>query len=210
MERALFSRFTFASACLAGLLALAAPARAQSTGCPPGQPCVVVQSPQASGYVTVQPVQPVVQQQVQPMVYAAPQRQPVEVTHTRLRWGLIGPGIGLFVGGWVGNWITGLVGGVIGALSSYDTSDYVAWSWVPLVGPWVNAAYYAGNDGMMGMHVLWGILQAGGLLMCILGTALPEEVTEIRYVEGDTDLRFAVMPWADATGGGASVRVTGF
>lgn len=219
-------------ACVAVVAGLAGRAEAQTTApqCPPGQPCVVVvpqQQPEATpppppqqapgGYVVVQPAQPqsyVVQTQPQQQVYAQPvqQRQPVEVTHTRIRWGLVGPGIGLFAGGWVANWLTGAVGTLAVAFSGSDsTGDYFGWSWVPVVGPWVNAAI-AGNQGfdeLMGVHILWGVLQTGGLLMCILGTVLQEETTEIRYVQGDGP-QIAVLPWADANGAGASVSVVGF
>lgn len=205
-------------------------AQAQTTApqCPPGQPCVVVVPQQEAtppppppqqapgGYVVVQPAQPQAGYVVQPQqqVYAQPvqQGQPVEVTHSRIRWGLVGPGIGLLAGGWVANWLTGAVGTLAVAFSgSASTGDYFGWSWVPVIGPWVNAAI-AGEqqfDELMGVHILWGVLQTGGLLMCILGTVLQEETTEIRYVQGDGP-QIAVLPWADATGAGASVSVVGF
>lgn len=197
-----------------------AAAQAATGACPPGQPCVVVvpqPPPQGQIVVQAQP-QPMVQGYVvaQPAGYAPPQqRQQVERRHSRLRWGMIGPGIGLIVGGWFGNWITGVVGlAIMASDDNPDAGRYFGWSWVPWVGPFVNAGYFAGTryDGVFGMHLLWGVLQATGLVLCILGTVLPEEEVTYEYVLGDdpNGPRLSVLPWASDTGAGLTASIAGF
>jgi hypothetical protein len=205
------------------------PQQPQQQQCAPGQPCVVIvpqQEPQVpQGYVTVQPAQqqPVYTQQPAygQTAYTEtmqPQRQAVQTTRTRLRWGLIGPGIGLIIGGWVGNWITGLVGGIgmaLGTSTPETADDHIRWSFVPWIGPWVNVGFAAnafGDDGLVGMHVLWGVLQTGGLLMCILGTVFPEEVVSMQYVLGDDPDGpvLSVLPYASQNGAGLTASIAGF
>jgi hypothetical protein len=212
------SRYTtFAFAFFVTALGASA-AEAQYTGtaqaCPPGQPCVVVQAQATPPTPQVAPQGYVVQQPGYGQVYAQPQRQMVQTTRTRLRWGLIGPGIAAIVIGWVGNWVTGIAGTLGLALTgatSRDTSQYFGWSWIPFAGPWVDAVIIAsnwgGNDGFVGTHVLWGVLQAGGLLMCILGTVLQEEVVEMRYVQNDGP-QFAVAPFGGPDGAGLNATLT--
>lgn len=222
---------TLAIAVLALALASTGRARAQE-GCAPGQPCVVVvpQPPpdgatvqvqgqvqvQVQGQGYVQPAGGYVQQGYGQPAYGAPQ-QAVEVQSTRLRWGLIGPGIALLAGGWVVNWIVGTVGLIDMGFSTVYTGEQAealfAWSFVPLVGPWVDAGFWAGDserEGYVGIHVAMGILQLGGFVMCILGTVFPEEVTEMQYVFGEDGPALAVAPWANGQGGGLSVSLAGF
>jgi hypothetical protein len=221
MHRHTLIAFAFTIVALGATARASAQATAQQ--CPPGQPCVVVvpQTPPAQvvtpppqGYVVAQPpgygAQPqyVVAQPVQ-------QRPMVEVRRTRLRWGMIGPGIGLIVGGWVGNWITGIPGTITLAFEDHPgADDYFGWSWIPFIGPFVNAAYFgdSGWTGYLGMHLLFGVLQTAGLVLCILGTALPEETVTMEYALTDDPQgpRLSVMPWADANGGGAVASIAGF
>lgn len=211
--------------------ALASRAEAQATtsdACPPGQPCVVV-VPQApaepqppptqvivqpqvapQGYVTVQPQVGV---QVQP--YGAPQVQPREVRRSRMRWGMVVPGIILTVVGWVGNWITGIPGVITMSVEGSHPGNedtYFGFSWIPVIGPFVNAGFYAGSphDGYFGMHLLWGVMQSAGVLLCILGTVLPEEEVVYEYALGDAPdaPRLAVTPWGGQDGAGLAANLT--
>jgi hypothetical protein len=131
---------------------------------------------------------------------------------------MIGPGIGMLAGGWLGNWLLG-IGGVVTLSLSYSYSaaqrgDYLGWSFVPVVGPWVNLTYFDGNrdPGYVVFHTLFGVLQGGGLLLCILGTVLREEIVEVRYVLGDDadGPTLSVLPYVHETGGGLLATVAGF
>lgn len=202
--------------------------------CAPGQPCggtvVIQEAPappvgQPSGTIVVQPAAPtappgyVVTQPAyaQPtyVVQQAPPRQAIERRSSRMRWAMVGPGIGLIIGGWVGNWLTGIVGTVDMAFSSSDDGGtYFGWSWIPWVGPYVNAAFYADSpdEGYLAMHLLFGVMQTAGLLLCILGTVLREETVTLEYALSDDPeaARLSVLPWASADGAGAMLSIRGF
>jgi hypothetical protein len=173
--------------------------------CPPGQPCVVV--PQA------QP-QPAVQYAPAPVPVR--QRQAVEVRSSRLRWGMIAPGIAMIVGGWVANWLVGLPGAfaVREEHGSGSSTDYYGWAWVPVIGPFVDAGFFASGRyaGFLALHLVFGVLQSAGLVFCILGTVLREEVVQVRYVLGDdpNGPRLSVLPYADQHGGGLMATIAGF
>jgi hypothetical protein len=211
---------TLASSLVAG------PAVAQDTsGCPPGQPCVVVVpdaqpaetvvppppagqgsvfvSPQGSGYVTVQPSPEA--------MYVTPHSPPAqERRRSGINWGMAGPGMGLLIGGWFGNWITG----VVGIFFDETDADYFGWQWVPVIGPFVGVGYFAGSphDEMLGMHLLWALMQSGGLVLCILGTVLTGDDFDDdgAYVLGDGPdaPRLSVSPWGSDSAGGISARLS--
>ncbi|WP_053235023.1 hypothetical protein [Sandaracinus amylolyticus] len=222
MQRQVTFAFVLAAAALCSF-ASRAEAQATADQCPPGQPCVVVvpQPPPAQGQVIVQQPQPssayvTVQPAPQPGVtaYGAPQPQPREVRHSRMRWGMIVPGIILTVVGWVANWITAIPGAIEMDLDDVnpDAGRYFGWQWVPWIGPFVGAGYWAGTsyDGYFGVHLLWGIMQTSGLLLCILGTVLTEEEVTYEYALGDAPdaPRLAVTPFASESSGGLSARLT--
>ncbi len=203
---------TLALAFFATALAGATSAEAQYTvtspqACPPGQPCVVV-VPQDQ--TQAQPVQPVQGQVVQG--YApVQQRQAVEVRRTRMRWGMIGAGIGLTVGGWIANWLTAIPAQF--AITGESRRDqYVGWSYLPWIGPFVDAGYMSDetDNGLFALHLLYGIMQSAGLLLCILGTVLAEEEVVVQYVFGEDGPALSVLPWANEHGAGASVSLVGF
>jgi hypothetical protein len=127
---------------------------------------------------------------------------------------MIGPGIGMLAGGWLGNWLVGIIGGLATLGLSPRYGDYLGWSFVPVVGPWVNLTYFDGSlqPGFIVIHTLFGVLQGGGLLLCILGTVLREEVVEVRYVLGDDadGPTLSVLPYVHETGGGLVATVAGF
>ncbi len=184
--------------------AQAAPPQPQ-TYCYPGQPCVlVVAQPMAP---TPPPPQQVVAPAAAPGGYMAPARPMVEVTHRRLRKGLLIPGAIMLGVGWLLNWtLAGLV-----EPSSSEREEYRGWSFIPIVGPFVDLSYLDDDHGMYMFHVLFGVLQAGGFLMALLGTVLAEETVSMEYaLGGDDGPTMAVLPYADTSGAGLAVRVAGF
>lgn len=207
---------------------LASRAEAQATTqCPPGQPCVVVvpQAPPAQpqpppaqvivqpelapqGYVTVQP------QQVQVQPYGGQPVQAREVRRSRMRWGMVAPGIVLTVVGWFGNWITAIPGVIQMSFDGSHRGDedtYFGTSFIPVIGPFVGAGFYAGSehDGYFGMHLLWGLMQSAGILLCILGTVLPEDEVVYEYALGDSPEapRLALTPWGGQDGAGLAANL---
>jgi hypothetical protein len=130
---------------------------------------------------------------------------------------LVAPGIGFILGGWVSNVVLASTGGVntVGdTVGRSDANNYFGWSWFPWIGPFVDATYFdvSRHAGYITFHLLFGILQVGGLVFCILGTALQEEVVETRYGLRDDHggPTFSVLPYVNETGGGVMARVTGF
>lgn len=149
----------------------------------------------ASGQVYVQPAQPAPTYAPTYQVYQPRQRQiRYEEVETSIK-GLWIPGIIIFG-------VSYVLTGTMSSSLSFD-SEYVSWSWVPLIGPWV-ALGYADNDDEMTGSLIGGIAQAAGLTMFVLGLAIRRTVRVARYVvnEGDDrspELAFDVLP---AAGGG--------
>lgn len=210
--------------------ALASRAEAQTTAadaCPPGQPCVVVVPQAPPAQPQPPPAQVIVQPQVAPQQsYVTVQEQPIvqpygaqpvqarEVRRSRMRWGMIVPGIVLTVVGWIGNWITAIPGVITMAFDESHPGQedtYFGTSFIPVVGPFVGAGFYAGSehDGYFGMHLLWGVMQSAGILLCILGTVLPEDEVVYEYALGDAPdaPRLAVNPWAGQDGAGLAANL---
>lgn len=78
--------------------------------------------------------------------------------------------------------------------------DYIAWNWVPLIGPWFALGYEEEflNSEEIGGAILGGVLQASGLLLIILGVSIRQTVRVATYSLGDgeraPELAFGVSP----------------
>lgn len=137
-----------------------------------------------------------------------------EIHRHRVSGGLLGGGIGLFVGGWVVTGFSGLVVGVFGATgcaisssissgscvwTSDSASNFLTFSWIPLIGPWVSMGYmWPGADaGMYAWIAIEGLIQAGGLTMLIFG-ALGEDYVDYQPIAG---VDFHVRPMFGTTNG---------
>ncbi len=86
--------------------------------------------------------------------------------------GLWIPGIVLFGVSYV---LTGTL-----ASAAVASSDYVGYSWIPLVGPWLMLGE-AANDEQFAGALVGGIAQAAGLTMFVLGLALRQTVRVAVY-----------------------------
>ena len=129
-----------------------------------GQVQVGVQPPPGYEYARPAPAQP--QYGYAP---SYPVRQPqlrYEQREQSIK-GLWIPGIIIFAASY------GLTAAFGGALSFND--DYLIWTSIPLIGPWV-ALGYAGSDGETAGAVLGGVTQAAGALMFVLGLSLTRTV----------------------------------
>lgn len=190
--------------------------------------------PQAQVYVQPQPapqsvyVTPGVPQATQCPVGATMevdrwgrQRCMVTVTRHGINGGLLGGGIGLLAGGWVASWFTGLVVTVFGAVgcafsgsvgssscawTSSTADNFWAWSWVPVLGPWVQMGYTWNNAdvGIYAWLAVEGLLQAGGLTMLIFG-ALGEEQTVLEPAPG---YALSIQPIVSPSVQGLSARLS--
>lgn len=219
------SRIALIVAAAAALLCASSVARAQS-GCPPEQqPCMVLvpesgpapdpaPAPTASAQIIVSTPAPA----PAPIVVASPgagmappPMQEEQVT-TRPIWGMVIPGAILLGAGWVINVfvgsIVGLIGGGIGG--SDAAIDYFGFSLIPIIGPFAQIGYFDfdADSGLLGYHIVLGLIQTLGFSLALIGTILQQEVREPLYVELDdqgTSLSF--MPYASpqAAGLGATL-----
>ncbi len=116
----------------------------------------------------------------------------------RPRFGLMITGIAAFAGGYLGNILFS---------SAVDESytcfacrtvnkDYLLLSFIPFAGPWLQlGSFNAGKDpGFAVLHILFGILQAGGAAFALWGLLDQEEV-----------YRPIAMPWMDRNGAGLTL-----
>lgn len=118
------------------------------------------------------------------------------------RWELLGPGIALFAGGWLLTWIATSVwyGETTSCTSTgwfgYSCVHYgpddaaLAFSFIPLVGPWLMLASDSIHDAAIIPPVLFGLTQLTGLVLLILGVALPGDDEPVDPYA----LRFDVVP----------------
>ena len=120
-------------------------------------------------------------------------------------------GIALFAGGWLLTWIATSVwyGETTECVSTgwfgYSCTHYgpddaaLAFSFIPLAGPWLMLA----SDSLQGADlippVLFGLTQLTGLVLLIVGGVLPAEEEDTPYV------RFDIAPLA----GGGSLTASG-
>lgn len=139
-----------------------------------------------------------------------------EVPRHHISGGLLGGGIGLLAGGWLISWISGtvvVVGGAVGCgigggcawTAGGASSAFFNWSWVPIIGPFVQMGYTWENAdaGIYAWLAFEGLLQAGGLVMLIFG-ALGEETIEYQPVPG---YALRVMPMVSASTQGISAEL---
>lgn len=165
------------------------------------------------GTVYVQPgTQPVA---VQPSPYTAvaqpAQPQPVRtIVHTSPTMALLVPGIIAFGAGWL---IHGL-----GALSiQNDCSDYlgtcpsddwVGFSWIPLVGPWLAAGVSEYTGGYEWFNYLFGVIQGVGAVLTVLGLVIQQEWEEAIYAGIDLGEGRSLAFDVGGAGNGAQVDAT--
>jgi hypothetical protein len=111
--------------------------------------------------------------------YAPPPRQLTYVDRETSMKGLWIPGLVIFGASWV---LTGSLS-VLGA----DT-DYQAYGWIPLVGPWMMLGEATNDDETAGALV-GGIAQVAGLTMFVLGLTLRQTVRVAVYALDGRDPR---------------------
>ncbi len=141
----------------------------------------------------------------------------VETTRHHISGGLLGGGIGLLAGGWLLTWVTGtivVVGGAVGCglgggcswTSDGSASAFFNWSWVPVLGPWVEMGYLWPNAdvGMFAWLAVEGLIQAGGLVMLIFG-AIGEDSVVLEPAPG---YALRVSPMVTASAQGLSAELT--
>jgi hypothetical protein len=107
---------------------------------------------------------------------------------TRVRWGVLAPGVALFAVGWLSNGIAGALAGTCPpSFSLYGSSctsdpawgDFRAFAAVPLIGPWLQLGAKPTNhgaDGWVAWLVVDGIVQLAGLTMIVAALLNPRRV----------------------------------
>lgn len=206
---------------LGWVFTLADPGRAQAQACPPGHACLIVveqpapppaappvTAPPPAGFVPGPGPAPV----TLPPGYGAPEPQPVQTTRSRPQWRVIVPGAIMLGAGWVFNWLGAIplgIGHSFGA-SGFNFERYFGWSFIPVIGPWVNAAAFEPDrePGSFAFHLVLGLVQGAGLLMAILGTVITEEVTVTRYALDAEGHELELMPLASPQLAGAAARLS--
>jgi hypothetical protein len=211
MTRTFAGLLLLSSAIAAGSLALPGRAGAQvviqgegQAGGVYGQGTVYVQ-PQ--GQVQAQPQQ----QQVyaQPSPYVATQQaqpQPVRtILHRSPTMMLLIPGVIALGAGWL---FSGLGTSSIAGECYYDCpnplGDWVGYSWIPIVGPWIAYGTTYTTAGYEWINFLTGIVQGAGVVMIVLGLVIQQEWEEAVYA----DLGNGVGISFDAGLGGASATLS--
>lgn len=194
-------------------LAHAPPTQAQE--CPPGQTCLIVVEQPAPPVATPPPATAQVPGAIAlPPGYGgvAPPPQPIETTRSRAQWRVVIPGAIMLGVGWIFNWLGAIplgVGHSFGG-SGFNFERYFGWSFVPVLGPWANAAAFEPDrePGSFAYHLVLGLVQATGLLMAILGTVITEEVTVTRYALDDEGRELELTPLASPQLAGAAARLS--
>jgi hypothetical protein len=146
--------------------------------------------------------QPVYQQPAYAPTYAPQPRRVQYVDQEESIKGLWIPGIIVFG-------VSFVLTGTLATTFSWN-GDYVGYSWIPLVGPWI-ALSTNPNDEEIAGAVLGGIGQAAGLTMFVLGLALRQTVRVPVYSFGGErgpQLAFNVRP--EMGGGSLGLSLTHF
>lgn len=128
-----------------------------------------------------------------------------EMQSDRGLWGL---GIGLFAAGWALDIIgTGIFNGVSEDRSGANEEDAMAWSIVPLVGPFIQLGIQAPHPAL---PITSGLLQITGLVLFIVGITSQHDAEIPVYAWGDpADARTARLGLdLQSTNGGAYATLT--
>ena len=208
----------------AAVACLLAPSAALAqTDCPPEQqPCMVLvpepapqpaPAPTASAQIIVSTPAPAPVVVASPGAGMAPPPMQEETVTTRPIWGMVIPGAILLGAGWVVNVFVGSIVGLIGGgLGGSDAAvDYFGFSLIPIIGPFAQIAYFDFDreSGLLGYHIVLGLIQTLGFSLALIGTILQQEVREPLYVELDdqgTSLSF--MPYASPQAAGLGAALT--
>ncbi len=180
--------------------ALAAASTAHAQACPPAttwspQHQLCVASPAAHP-------QPYGAQPYGAQAPYAAQAYTQETYVSRPLWGLFIAGLATFGGIYL---LT------VGLTAGLDTDNDDGWLYVPLVGPWLEAALGGDPDSWTALWVPSGILQLAGVVMAILGLAIQQRAPA-RADNGRLGAQTAsllVLPFVSSDAGSAGLFLTG-
>lgn len=149
--------------------------------------------------------------QPSPYVAAGPQpAQPVRtIVHTSPTTALLVPGVIALGAGWLLHGIIAL--SLSQECSSFSGScpsgDWIGYSWIPIVGPWLayGVAERTGGESNEIFNILFGVIQDVGLILMILGIAIQQEWEEAVYAGVDLGEGRRLSFGAAPTPGGGQV-----
>lgn len=121
--------------------------------------------------------------QAQPMTVVSDTPLPGAVLHTRTRWELVGPGLGVFLA----SWVVGSGACVVSAAPILGKGPSSAPCFVPVVGP-----FLGWHPIPVGWSLTFAALQVSGVALGIVGLLLPHRawVTTV----GSSRVTFSVDP----------------